>query len=183
MSKLARVVREEMGGASVRLWLANVLPRLWMAGAGGRGRAAVYKVLGLQVGSGAIFAGSVTWAGGPGFHKRVRIGPRCFVNGHVYMEASGQITLGEGVSVGHHVIIITTDHAIGPPEFRAGARQVQSVTIEDGAWIAAGVTLLPGVTIGQGAVVAAGAVVTKDVPPNALVGGVPAKLIRMLNTS
>jgi maltose O-acetyltransferase len=56
------------------------------------------------------------------------------------------------------------------------------VSIEDGAWIAARVTILPGVTIGRGTVVAAGAVVTRDVPPNTLAAGVPARVKRELPT-
>ena len=181
MSRPADLLREEMGGCPPRLWLANILPRLWPAGMGGRARAAALRLLGMDIGKGVIFAGAVTFTGGPGFQKRVSVGPHCFVNSPVHLEASGRITLGAGVSVGHHVVIITTDHAFGPPGFRAGERCVKPVTIQDGAWVAAGVTLLPGVTVGQGAVVAAGAVVTKDVPPHALVGGVPAKLIRMLD--
>ena len=90
------------------------------------------------------------------------------------------VTIGSGVSVGHHVLLITTDHAIGPPEFRAGLAQPQPITIGDGAWIAAGATILPGVRVGAGAVVAAGALVTRDVAANTLVGGVPAKELRAL---
>ena len=52
--------------------------------------------------------------------------------------------------------------------------------IEDGVWIGAGALVLPGVTIGRGAIVAGGAVVAADVPPNAIVGGVPAKVLRTL---
>ena len=55
----------------------------------------------------------------------------------------------------------------------------QPVTIEDGVWVGANVTVLKGVTIGRGSVVAAGAVVTKSFPPYSIIGGVPAKLIRM----
>ena len=78
------------------------------------------------------------------------------------------------------VIIITDDHEIGPPWHRCGDRVARPVVIEDGVWIGARVTLLPGVTIGRGSVVAAGAVVNKDVPPNTLVGGVPARILRTL---
>jgi serine acetyltransferase len=53
-----------------------------------------------------------------------------------------------------------------------------NIVIDDDVWIGYGVTILSGVHIGQGAVVAAGAVVTKDVPPYAIVGGVPAKIIK-----
>ena len=58
-----------------------------------------------------------------------------------------------------------------------GNQKEQPVTIMDDVWIGARAIILPGVTIGQGAIVAAGAVVTKDVPPFAIVGGVPARLI------
>ena len=96
------------------------------------------------------------------------------------MDAAAPITLGDGVSIGHHSIFVTTDHAVVIAEFRAGNIKVAPITVEDGAWIAASVTLLPGVTVGTGAVVAAGAVVTKDVPPHTLVGGIPARPIRRL---
>lgn len=178
--KWTRAAREEFGGLSPRVWLAHALPACLPPGMGGRLRAALYRLLGVPVGPGALVMGPLTLAGGPGFHRRVRLGARCFVNRQVYLDASAPVTLGDGVSLGHHVVIITTDHAVGPPEFRAGAIRTAPVTIEDGVWVAAGVTILPGVTIGRGAVVAAGAVVTKDVAPDTLVGGIPARLIRKI---
>lgn len=72
------------------------------------------------------------------------------------------------------VWIWTMEHDPQDPYFRA---QGAPVIIEDYAWISCRVTIMPGVTIGKGAVVAAGAVVTKDVPPYAIVAGVPAKII------
>ncbi|WP_280523208.1 DapH/DapD/GlmU-related protein [Arthrobacter woluwensis] len=61
-----------------------------------------------------------------------------------------------------------------------GSWKPEPITIDDGSWVGAGSILLPGVTIGKGSVVAAGSVVTKDVPPNVLVAGIPASVIRSL---
>ena len=178
--KLAQVWRGETLGLEPRLWLANLLPRALPTGAGGRLRALLYRALGIRVGPGTLFAGPLTLGGSPGFHQRLGFGADCFVNSHVYIDTGAPVTVGSGVSLGHHVVIVTTDHSVGPPQFRAGARKPVPVTIGDGVWIAAGVMLLPGVTVGAGAIVAAGAVVTRDVPPNTLVGGVPARVIRSL---
>lgn len=141
----------------------------------------VYRLLGIPIGPGTIIAGTLEF-GLTGISKdRLRIGECCFLNSHVYIDAAAPVVLGHRVALGHHVVIITTDHAIGPGSRRAGDTVLRPVTVEDGAWIAANATLLPGVTVGAGAVVAAGAVVTCDVPPNTLVGGVPAKFIRALD--
>jgi maltose O-acetyltransferase len=75
---------------------------------------------------------------------------------------------------------LTVDHEIGPSENRCGEVLVAPVIIGDGAWLASRVTILPGVTVGNGSIVAAGAVVTHDVPPNTLVAGVPARVVRDL---
>ena len=181
-SRLARVIREEMGDFSPRLWLAELLMRPLPNGAAGRIRAALYRSAGLCVGPKTLIVGPLTLTGSSRALRHLRIGARCFVNSPLFVDAAAPVTLGNGVSIGHHVVIVTTSHAVGPAEFRAGDLRAMPVTVEDGAWIAANVTLLPGVTIGHGAVVAAGAVVTKDVAPNTLVGGVPAKLIRVLDT-
>lgn len=73
--------------------------------------------------------------------------------------------------IGKHIIDVTVEDKL--PE------NDQPVTIEDGVWIGANVTILKGVTIGRGSVVAAGAVVTKSCAPYSIIGGVPAKLIKM----
>ncbi|WP_460723110.1 acyltransferase [Microbacterium aureliae] len=78
--------------------------------------------------------------------------------------------------------VVTSSHRIGGPDQRAGAHEFAPVTISDGSWIGANVTILPGVTIEEGVVVAAGAVVTKDCRANTLYAGVPARAIRPLHT-
>ncbi|WP_277602214.1 DapH/DapD/GlmU-related protein, partial [Georgenia faecalis] len=87
------------------------------------------------------------------------------------------ITIGEGTLIGHGSTVVTVNHAVDPE--RRGDMIPAPVVIGRQVWLGARVTVVPGVTIGDGAIVAAGAVVTKDVPANAVVAGVPARLIRM----
>ena len=179
--KAAQVARDELRGFSLRRTILGALERFIPVGQGGRLRAHLYRCMGCRIGPGTIFQGSILLGAGSRL-ENLKCGARCFVNSLIFVDAAGPVTLGDGVSLGHHVVIITTDHGFGPPEFRAGNILLKPVVIESGAWIAAGTTLLPGVTIGRGAVVAAGAVVTADVLPNTLVGGIPARLIRTLDT-
>jgi acetyltransferase-like isoleucine patch superfamily enzyme len=111
----------------------------------------------------------------------VTIGDDCFFNRSVYLRPN--TTIGDRVSIGPFARLITDWHKVGGPEWRNGPSVYQPITVGDGAGIGAGVTVLPGVTIGAGAMVAAGSVVAKDVAPNTLVGGVPARVIRDLGTS
>lgn len=108
----------------------------------------------------------------------VSVGEAVFINRDAYIRPN--TTIGDRVNLGPFVRLITDDHEIGSSERRAGTVTYRPIVIGDGAWVGAAATILGGVTIGEGAVVAAGAVVVSDVPPNTLVGGVPAKLIRTL---
>lgn len=111
---------------------------------------------------------------------RLRTGRDCFINRNCYMDLGGPIILGSDVTIGHGVTIVTTDHAVGGPERRVGSYTPRGVTVGDGAWLCANVTVLPGVNIGRGSIVAAGAVVIDDVGDDVLVAGVPARVVRTL---
>lgn len=108
----------------------------------------------------------------------VTIGDEVFINRDVYIRP--RTTIGHRVNIGPFVRIITDTHALGPATRRAGRVRHDPIEIGDGTWIGASSTILPGVRVGAGAVVAAGSVVTRDVPDNTLVGGVPAEVIREL---
>ena len=86
------------------------------------------------------------------------------------------IYIGDNVLIGHNACILTLNHDFNP-EKRANLHP-SPVHIGNGVWLGSNVTVLPGVTIADGATVAAGAVVTKDVPADTIVAGVPAKIIR-----
>lgn len=101
------------------------------------------------------------------------LGLRCSV--------SGPLSLGDNVMMGPDVLIFTQNHNFentDVPMIRQGNTEKRKVAVGNDVWIAARAIILPGVTIGEGAIVAAGAVVTKDVPPYAIVGGNPAKVIK-----
>ena len=112
------------------------------------------------------------------FGNRVTFGKNVFINHSAILSASGGIEFEDGVSVAPGVRIATINHDFNN---RHTIYTYGKVTIKKNAWIGMNVTICPGVTIGKNSVVAAGAVVTKDVPDNAVVGGVPAKVIKILN--
>ena len=112
-----------------------------------------------------------------------QIGSDVVITGPLHIDLGDKVSIGDRIFIGHDVALLTVDHHIGTARSRCGERKLAPVAIGDGAWIAARATILPGVTVGQGAIVAAGAVVTRDVPENALVGGVPARILRMLDGS
>lgn len=89
----------------------------------------------------------------------------------------GGIIFGKNVNVGSNVHLWTGSHDINDPYFRSRKKNRGPINVGDRVWIGPSVTILHSVNIGEGAVVAAGAVVTKDVPPYAIVGGVPARRI------
>jgi acetyltransferase-like isoleucine patch superfamily enzyme len=109
---------------------------------------------------------------GPG----VRFGDDCFLNFGCTLLAIGGITIGDGAFIGPHCVLATEYH----PEEPARRHQLltKPIVIGQNAWLGANVTVLAGVTIGDNAIVAAGSIVTKDVPPDAVVAGAPARFIR-----
>jgi acetyltransferase-like isoleucine patch superfamily enzyme len=113
------------------------------------------------------------------FGENISIGKNVFVNHACTFMDRGGITIEDNVLIGPKVNLITTNHPINPAERRATISN--PILIKKGAWIGVGATILPGVTVGENAIVAAGAVVSKDVPDNAIVGGVPAKFIKSIH--
>jgi maltose O-acetyltransferase len=109
----------------------------------------------------------------------VVMGENIRINRDVYIRPN--TTIGNNVGLGPFSRIITDTHAMGGAGKRVGPVEYRPIIIGDGVWVGAGATVLAGVTVGAGAVIAAGSLVTKDVPPNALVGGVPAKVIRFVD--
>ena len=91
-----------------------------------------------------------------------------------------EVHIGNHVMIGPNTLITTVGHPLSPQGRREYHASAKPVCIGNDVWIGGNVTILPGVTIGNNVVVAAGAVVTKDVPDNALVGGIPAKKLKDL---
>jgi acetyltransferase-like isoleucine patch superfamily enzyme len=110
------------------------------------------------------------------FGKNLTLGKDVFINSGCRFQDTGGITIGDGSLIGHGSTLTTLNHGIDPD--RRADMIPSPVTIGRKVWLGAAVTIVPGVTIGDGAIVGAGSVVTKDVPANTIVGGVPAKLIR-----
>ncbi|MDR2385470.1 MAG: sugar O-acetyltransferase [Tannerella sp.] len=112
------------------------------------------------------------------FGKNITVGKNVFINSCCCFQDQGGIVIGDGALIGHRVTLATLNHGIMPQD--RVSLYPAPIKIGKKVWIRAGAVILPGVTIGENAIVAAGAVVSKDVPDNAIVGGVPAKTIRMI---
>ena len=112
------------------------------------------------------------------FGNTVKFGKGVFINHSAILSSSGGIEFEDGCMAAPGLRIATINHDMNE---RHTTYTYGKVTIKKNAWLGMNVTICPGVTIGEYAVVAAGAVVTKDVPDYAVVGGVPAKVIKMLD--
>jgi acetyltransferase-like isoleucine patch superfamily enzyme len=111
----------------------------------------------------------------------ISIGRNCTVNAYCILQGNGNITVGDNVLIAAHVCIFSANHVFEDPDrlIRSQGEKKLGVTIEDDVWLGAGVKVLDGVTIGKGAVVAAGAVVSRDIVAYSVMGGVPARMIKM----
>ena len=107
-----------------------------------------------------------------------RIGRNVFVNQNCTFYDLGGLDIADDVMIGPNVSLITSGHPVEPSRRRVTI--AKPIVIERNVWIATGATIIGGVTVGENSVVAAGAVVTRNVPPNTLVGGNPARVIRSI---
>ncbi len=110
------------------------------------------------------------------FGLNIEIGKNVFINHACTFMDRGGIKIEDDVLIGPKVNLITTGHPMQLENRRSTISK--PIVIKKYAWLGANVTVMPGITIGENAIVAAGAVVTKDVPANTIVAGVPAKVIR-----
>ncbi len=119
----------------------------------------------------------------------IHVGKGCFVNYNCTFLDVSPITLKDNVWIGANVTLATPNHPFLPEErlpadYPDGHHDLEysaPITIEENCWICSSATICGGVTIGKNSIVAAGAVVTRDVPPNSIVAGVPAKVIREID--
>ena len=110
------------------------------------------------------------------FGKNIHIGENVFINACCHFQDHGGVYIGDGCQIGHNVVFATLNHGIAP-EDRQNTYPAP-IVLGRNVWVGSNSTILQGVTIGDNAIIAAGAVVTKDVPADTIVGGVPAKFIK-----
>ena len=140
-------------------------------------RAHVLRLAGASVGRGANVRQGARFRS----VRNLEIGEFVSIGYGSYFDCEATVTIGDRSVLSPRVTILTASHNLDGEGRTCGSMLVQPVTIEEGAWLCYGCTILPGVTVGRMSVVAAGSVVTADVPNNVMVGGVPARLIKQLD--
>ena len=112
------------------------------------------------------------------FGKNITVGKNVFINACCHFQDHGGVTLEDGCQIGHNVVFATLNHGFAPED--RSTTYPAPIVLKTNVWVGSNATILSGVTIGENAIVGAGSVVTKDVPDNAIVGGVPAKVIKYI---
>src|ERR1700748_2639584 len=138
-------------------------------------RALFSQLIGKEVDESFLLIPPFYTAGG----DEIRVGHNVFVNQNCTFYDLGGLDIADDVMIGPNVSIITTGHPLEPSQRRA-ATIGRRIVIERNVWIAAGATIIGGASVGENSVVAAASVVTRDVPPNSLIGGNPARVIRSI---
>jgi acetyltransferase-like isoleucine patch superfamily enzyme len=181
MSIIRHVLLEEANLSLVRLQIAKLLTLPLPKYTSGRIRTQILRsLLGFKLGHGTIFFGMPTISGTDNIYANLTIGKYTLINIRCFLDLCGPITIGSHVAIGPDVMLITGTHKVGGHVQRANNLVFEPVVIGDGAWIGSRSIIFPGVTIGDGAIVAAGSVVYKDVPPDTMVGGNPARNMQKL---
>lgn len=167
-----------------RIYLINAICRLLPEASLSTLRAALYRRAGFRIGPGVTILSAVNVSGsGPEIYEHLTVGEGTIFGLRPTFNLDDKITIGRNVAVGPGVVFYTSTHAIGSASRRMSYNmQTRPIIIEDGVWIGMYSLILPGVVVGHGSVISAGSVVRKSVPPNSLVGGNPAQLIKELPT-
>ena len=110
------------------------------------------------------------------FGKNIHIGDNVFINACCHFQDHGGVYIGDCCQIGHNVVFATLNHGLKPEDRRT--MTPAPIRLGKNVWVGSNSTILQGVTVGDNAVIAAGAVVTKDVPANTVVGGVPARMLK-----
>ena len=146
--------------------------RLW-------GRPVVYSSGEMHIGERALLVSTIVpleiHAGPEG---KLEIGERAYINYGCSISASKHVKIGAYCSIGTYCMLIDNDFHMLEADKRDIRPPSQPIILEDNVWLGGRVIVLRGVTIGKNSVVAAGSVVTKDIPPNMIAAGVPAKVIK-----
>ena len=181
MSTIRRVIQEETNFNHVKLQFAKIISAPFPQYTSGRIRTQLFRtLLGFKIGSGTIIFGTPIISGSGNIYANLTIGDHTLLNIKCFLDLTGPITIGNNVAIGAESMLITGTHEIGNSQKRACDMIFEPIKIGNGAWIGSRCVIYPGVTIGDGAIVAAGSVVYKDVPPNTMVGGNPARLLQKL---
>lgn len=138
-------------------------------------RAALIKEMFAEAGEGCYIEPPfhANWGG-----KHVRLGNYVYANFNLTLVDDGNIDIGDNVMFAPNVTVITATHPVLPALREKGLQFNVDVKICSNVWIGAGAIIMPGITVGENSVVGAGSVVTKDVPPNTVVVGNPARVLR-----
>jgi maltose O-acetyltransferase len=170
MKKMIRILRHDWAAHFVLLvtnWLPDNVPFLRLRGA------CVRPFLG-SCGKNLRLGRNVTFYN----PSQVMVGRDVYIAYGCWFMAGETLRVGDEVIFGPYCVVVSSDHSRHGRSYRYGSMRAAPTRIGDGCWLAAHVTVTSGVTIGSGSLVAAGAVVVGDVPADAMVGGVPARIIR-----